>query len=83
MYTKIQITNTKKIHTFATQQYEVGTYVIIDSNPALQSGVTIKERDYHIKIRRKVLKNKDSIIDGTILDYNGKLLINDFKKEIK
>jgi len=83
MYTKIQITNTKKIHTFVTKQYEVGTYVIIDNDPALQGGVTIKERDYHIKIRKETLKNKDSIIDGTILDYNGKFPINDFKKEIK
>jgi len=79
MFTEIQ-NKDNSITSIVTQQYAVGTYIIINNNPTLQGSSPKKERDYHIYLRRKVLKNKDLIINGTILDYNGKLPLNDFVK---
>ncbi len=79
MYTQIEIDNT--IHSFVTQQYNVGTYIIVDNNPALQSCINKNELNFHIDLRKTALKHKDILVNGTHLDYNGKLLINKFSNE--
>ena len=79
MYTEITIKETGEKVTHYTQQYDIGTYIIINHNPALQGGSTLKERDYHIKLRKTVLKANDLISSGTILSYKGKLPLNEFK----
>lgn len=38
-------------HTASTLQYEVGTYVIIDSDPSKQFGIEISEKRYHEILR--------------------------------
>jgi len=80
MYTEITIKKLGKIITHVTKQYQVGTYIIINNDPALQGGSTLKERDYHISLRERVLKGGDYITNGTILDYKGKTPINEFNK---
>jgi len=80
MFTKIK-TKEGKEFSIVTQQYVVGTYVIINNNPALQFGVKIPEEKYHLKIRTEALKNGDTLLAGSILTYNGKLPINEFKPE--
>ena len=77
MFTKAMVNNMEV--TVLTQQYEIGTYFIINNEPSLQGSSPLKERDYHIKIRKKILNNNDILIDGTILDYKGKLKLNEFK----
>lgn len=41
-----------KEHKIVTQQYEIGTYVIIDHDPAQQFGVNMSEIKYHKHIRK-------------------------------
>ena len=41
-----------KEHEIVTQQYEIGTYVIIDNDPAQQFGVNMSEVKYHKYIRK-------------------------------
>lgn len=40
-----------KEHKIVTQQYEVGTYVIVDNDPTQQIGVNISEIEFHKLIR--------------------------------
>lgn len=76
MFTKALIKD--KEYNIVTQQYITSTYIIINNDPQLQDGSRLKERDYHIKIRKKILKNNDKLIDGTIIKYKGKAKINTF-----
>lgn len=78
MFTEITIKETGGVITHVTQQYKVGTYIIINNDPALQGTSAFKERDYHITLRKKVLKGGDLITNGTLLDYKGKVPINEF-----
>lgn len=41
-----------KEYKVVTQQYQVGTYVIIDNDPAQQFGVQISEVKYHKWLRK-------------------------------
>ena len=51
-------------HTATTQQYEVGTYVIIDSDPSKQFGVEVSEKRYHEILRSlyKFIPEESSLI---------------------
>ena len=42
-----------KEHKIVTQQYQVGTYVIIDNDPAQQFGVNMSEVKYHKGLRKR------------------------------
>lgn len=79
MYTKIK-TKDGQILNVTTQQYIVGTYVIINNDPSKQFGVNEPEEKFHLKVRKKSLKLGDKLIGGSILDYNGKLPINKFEE---
>lgn len=81
MFTILEIDN--KEVSFVTQQYEMGTYFIINNDPSMQGGSKKKEKDYHISIRRKAIKSNINILRGTIFDHNGKIEVNKFKDEIK
>lgn len=79
MFTKIKTESGTELHT--TQQYAMGTYLIIDNDPNFQCMLTCDEIAYHIKLRQKVLKDKKgaSIINGIIIEsYRGKYSINSF-----
>ena len=47
------IDNEHKEHKIVTQQYQVGTYVIIDNDPAQQFGVNTSEVKYHKLLRKR------------------------------
>lgn len=51
-------------HNATTQQYEVGVYVIIDSDPSKQFGIEIDERRYHEILRGmfKFIPEESSLI---------------------
>lgn len=42
-----------KEHKIVTRQYQVGTYVIIDNDPAKQFGISMSEIKYHKYIRKR------------------------------
>lgn len=52
---------------FVTQQYETGTYLIINKDPSQQTVLETKEKDFHIDVRRTAIEENDMIIAGTIL----------------
>lgn len=81
MFTKIKTVEGIKIF-FRTQQYESGVYVIVNDEPFNQwVERNISERDWHIKLRRKYIKNNGIILDGTkIENYKGRYKINKFQK---
>ena len=81
MITVIHDNKINKDISFVTQQYEVGTYVIINNDPAMQFGISIKEEEYHKKIRIKAIKVGYTIISGSILSCKSKYPINQFKDE--
>lgn len=66
-----------------TQQYQVGLYVAIYKNKRLinQFGSNLKEVAYHRKVRIRVIKRGDIIVDGTILETKSKYPINTFENE--
>lgn len=51
-------------HTLVTQQYEIGTYCIIDSNPQEQFGVEDDETTVHKKFRERFnfIKEESTIL---------------------
>ena len=71
MYTKIRTKNGDELNV-TTQQYIVGTYVIINNDPACQFGVKTEENKYHLDIRKRALKNGDTISGGSIIMIEGK-----------
>jgi hypothetical protein len=67
MYTKIKRTDDGKEFIFLTQQYEVGTYCIVNSDPSQQFGVQVKEEKFHADLRKKAIKHGDKVLAGSIL----------------
>lgn len=63
-----------------TQQYESGTYVIINNNPSKQFGSLLYENEYHVGIRLRCLANGGTILNGSIVEYSGEQNLNDFKE---
>lgn len=53
-----------KEHKLVTQQYEVGTYCIVDSDPAQQFGAEDDEVTVHKKLREqyKYIPEKSSVL---------------------
>lgn len=80
MYTKIK-TNEGNVLTFLTQQYEIGTYCIINNDPSQQFGVDKKEDIFHKEIRIKCIKSGDKLIGGSTLELKSKFPINKFETE--
>lgn len=81
MFTKIKTKEGETLH-FNSKQYEIGTYIIINNNPACQLTSSLKEEKFHIKLRIEAIKNSDTLVDGTIIPYKGrKYNINNFIKE--
>lgn len=60
--------------TFTTQQYMVGTYIIVNNDPRLQSSTQLPEETFHIKIRTKCLKDGGTIKSGSFVNSKNKLL---------
>lgn len=81
MFTKIYNNKTNKEISIVTQQYEIGTYIIINNDPMLQGTTILKEEQYHKKIRISAIKNNDIIISGSILNCKSKYKINNFNNE--
>ena len=79
MFTKIKTAEGIKI-VFRTQQYKSGVYVIVNDDPSTQwFEPNISERDWHIKLRRKYIKNNGIVLVGTkIENYKGRYKINKF-----
>lgn len=71
MYTKIKAKDGKET-LFLTQQYEIGTYCIIDNDPGKQFGVDEKEEVFHAGIRKKVIKMGDTLLAGSFIPVKGK-----------
>ena len=81
MFTTIKIKEGKEL-SFVTQQYKIGLYIIVNSDPALQGSSLLKEEIYHKQLRIKAIKAGDTLVDGTIIPYKGrKYNINNFIKE--
>ena len=82
MYTKIK-TKGGVILEFVSQQYEVGTYFIINNNSKLQGTSSLKEEDFHKKVRKSFLKTGGILLDGTYIEVKrkSKYDINDFKEK--
>ena len=82
MYTKFKDSNGTVVKV-TTQQYVVGLYVLInEGNKTEQYGCDMKEKDFHIKLRKECLDNRGIILDGDIIQYKGKYNINKFKERI-
>ena len=73
MYTKIKETD-GTITVIASQQYEIGLYVIINNNPALQFTSNLPENEFHRRIRHNALKRDAVILDGNIIKCRNKKL---------
>ena len=82
MYTKFKDVS-GVIVKVTTQQYAVGLYVFTTIGDKIsQFGSDVKERDFHINIRKKCLNTGGVLLDGTIIPYKGKLNINKFEERI-
>lgn len=79
MFTTIYDTKRKQTDSIVTQQYEVGTYMIINNDHALQGVCDDNEEIVHKKIRIKAIKLSNIITSGTVLSCKSKYAINDFK----
>lgn len=75
MFTEITASD-GTITNIVTQEYEVGTYIIVNNNAQLQGGTTLKEIPYHIKLRKKALKRGDKITKGSYIKGKFKQDIN-------
>lgn len=51
-------------HSVVTQQYEIGLYVIVDSDPSQQGCVYTEEKEYHKMLRMayKFIPEKSSVL---------------------
>lgn len=83
MFTKYQDIHSKKIYTVITQQYEVGTYFIVNGNSELQGFSELTEEEFHKKLRKDILKRGDILLAGNLilLHRKSKYNINDFKEK--
>jgi hypothetical protein len=64
-YTTIKTKEGEKIN-FTTQQYEVGTYCIINNDPSQQFGIDENEIKFHKKIQKQAKKNGDVILETSV-----------------
>lgn len=83
MFTTFINSDNKKVKCI-TKQYEIGTYVAFYNENGFDGQCTsnLSERDFHIKLRKEILKNKQRLIDGTILNYKSKKhLLDKFENE--
>lgn len=51
MFTKTENKTTGIITGFRTQQYEIGTYLIINDDPSKQMGIDATEKEFHKELR--------------------------------
>jgi len=82
MWTKLQDPE-EGILEFNTQQYKIGTYVIINSNPTKQFTTSLNENEYHCRIRLQCLKRGGKILNGNNVIYKGNALLNRFEELIE
>jgi hypothetical protein len=82
MWTKLQ-DPIEGILTFTTQQYDIGTYVIINGDPAKQFASKLNENEYHCKIRLRCLKRGGKILNGDFVKYKGKAALNKLEELIE
>ena len=61
-----------------TQQYETGTYVIINNDPSRQFRSPLYENEYHVGIRLRCISTGGTILNGSIVEYSGECNLNDF-----
>lgn len=66
-----------------TQQYENGTYVIINSDPSKQFCSPLYENEYHVGIRLRCISTGGTILNGSIVKYNGEQDLNNFAENPK
>jgi hypothetical protein len=79
MFTKVKLKD-GTIDYIASQQYSIGTYIIINNDSSKQFGVDDEEKIFHKKIRISILKDGGCILNGTFLNLKSKYPINDFKE---
>ena len=82
MWTKLE-DPVQGIMEFNTQQYQVGTYVIINNDPAKQFTSGIDENRYHCAIRLECLKRGGKILNGSKVTYKGSARLNCFEELIE
>jgi len=51
---------------FTTQQYQIGTYCIINNDPGKQFGVDMDEVKFHKKLQRQAKKQGDEVMETSI-----------------
>lgn len=66
--------------TINTQQYESGTYVIVNGDPSKQFCSPLYENEYHVGIRLRCISTGGTILNGSIVEYSGERNLNDFKE---
>ena len=64
MITYAEESNGNKLK-FVTQQYEIGTYCIINDDVNQQFGVDAKEIDFHKDIREQITKSGGKILENS------------------
>ena len=79
MWTKLK-DNEHGVLDINTQQYATGTYVIVNNDPSKQFGSPLYENEYHVGIRLRCLANGGTILNGSIVKYNGEQNLNDFEE---
>lgn len=63
-----------------TQQYATGTYVIVNNDPSKQFASPLYENEYHVGIRLRCLSNGGTILNGSIVKYDGEQNLNNFEE---
>lgn len=63
-----------------TQQHSAGTYVIVNNDSSKQFSSPLYENEYHVGIRLRCLANGGTILNGSIVKYNGERNLNDFEE---
>lgn len=79
MWTKLK-DNEHGVLDINTQQYATCTYVIINNDHSKQFGSPLYENEYHVGIRLKCLANGGTILNGSIVKYDGEQNLNDFEE---
>ena len=79
MWTKLK-DNKHGVLNINTQQYATGTYVIINNDTSKQFSSPLYENEYHIGIRLRCLANGGTILNGSIVKYDGEQNLNDFEE---
>ena len=79
MWTKLK-DNEHGVLDINTQQYAIGTYVIVNSDPSKQFCSPLYENEYHVGIRLRCLANGGTILNGSIVKYDGEQNLNNFEE---